>query len=210
MAALALLRTARAKLARDRRLPLGSLLRRGVRYAWELASARWYLRGVSAVGPHARTLGRPRIDNEGTLALGAHVLLRSVNVPVELAVAPGATLAIGDGCRLNYGCSIAATQEVRIGRHVRIGTYVTIADNDFHDLHRRALRPPARPVIIEDHVWIGGKASITKGVRIGTGAVVGIGAVVTRDVPPFAIVAGVPARVIGAVDAARFEPEALP
>jgi len=93
---------------------------------------------------------------------------------------------------------------------VRIGPYVTIADSDFHDLHQRGVRPPSAAVTIGDHVWIGGKASILKGVTIGRGAVVGIGSVVTRDVPPFAIVAGVPARVIGAVDEARFVPETLP
>jgi maltose O-acetyltransferase len=210
MAITMMLRTVQSKLRRDRSLPISTLIGRGVRYVWELGSARWRLRAASVVGAHARTLGRPRIDNAGVLTLGAHVLLRSVNVPVELAVSPGARLTIGDGCRLNYGCSIAATEEVRIGNHVRIGTYVNIADNDFHDLHRRGVRPASQPVIIENHVWIGGKASITKGVRIGYGAVVGIGAVVTRDVPPFAIVAGVPARVIGQVDPLRFEPEQLP
>jgi acetyltransferase-like isoleucine patch superfamily enzyme len=204
------LRTAMQKLRRDRALPWRALAQRGVRYAWELTSARVRLREVSHVGAHTRTLGRPNIDNQGTLSLGAHVLLRSVNVPVELAVSPGATLAIGDGCRLNYGVSIAATSRVTIGAHVRIGPYVTIADSDFHDLHQRGVRPPSAAVTIGDHVWIGGKASILKGVTIGRGAVVGIGSVVTRDVPPFAIVAGVPARVIGAVDEARFVPETLP
>jgi len=198
------------KLQRDRAHSWRVLARRGGRYAWELTSARIRLRGVTRVGAHARTLGRPNIDNQGTLELGAHVLLRSVNVPVELAVAPGASLTIGDGCRLNYGVSIAATSRVEIGAHVRLGPYVTIADSDFHDLHQRGVRPPSQAVRIADHVWIGGKASILKGVTIGRGAVVGIGAVVTRDVPAFAIVAGVPARVIGMVDSERFVPERLP
>lgn len=205
-----LLSTVRAKLQRDRALPVGTLVRRGVRYVWELASARLRLRGATRVGVHARTLGTPNIDNQGTLDIGAHVLLRSVNVPVELAVSPGATLSIGDGCRLNYGVSIASTKSVRIGKHVRMGPYVTIADSDFHDLHRRGVRPASRPVTIEDHAWIGGKASICKGVTIGYASVVGIGSVVTCDVPPYTIVAGAPARPIGRVDEARFEPETLP
>jgi acetyltransferase-like isoleucine patch superfamily enzyme len=202
-------RTMWHKVQRDRALPWRVLAARGARYAWELTTARVRLRGATSVGAHARTLGRPAIDNQGTLAIGAHVLLRSVHVPVELAVSPGATLRIGDGCRLNYGVSIAATVQVELGAHVRVGPYVTIADSDFHDLHQRGVRPPSRPVHIGDHVWIGGKASITKGVTIGRGAVVGIAAVVTRDVPPFAIVAGVPARVIGMVDETRFVPETL-
>lgn len=204
------IRTALAKWRRDAHIPLTLRLRRGARYAWELASARWYLRAASRVGAHARTLARPRIDNQGDLRLGAHVLLRSVNVPVELAVAPGARLEIGDGCRLNYGVSIAATEHVVLGRHVRLGPYVTIADTDFHDPHHRARRPPSQPVRISDDVWVGGKASILKGVTIGRGAIVGIGAVVTRDVAPFTVVAGVPARPIGRVDEARFVPEMVP
>jgi len=210
MAAAALLRTAVGKWRRDAATPLHVRAQRALRYVWELTSARLRLRAATQVGPHARTLGTPRIDNQGTLTLGAHVLLRSVNVPVELAVSPGATLTIGDGCRLNYGVSIAATSRVEIGAHVRIGTYVSIADTDFHDLHRRGERPPSRPVVIEDHVWIGGKATVMRGVRIGRAAVIGTGAVVTRDVAPFAIVAGVPARVVGQVDPLRFEPETLP
>ena len=52
-------------------------------------------------------------------------------------------------------------------------------------------------VVIEDDVWIGSRATILAGVTVGRGAIVGAGAVVTRSVPPMAIVAGVPARVIG-------------
>jgi maltose O-acetyltransferase len=210
MLAVATLRSGVVKWRRASAQPLPQRLRQALRYGWELVTARWYLRHATGVGPHARTLCQPRIDNAGTLTLGAHVLLRSVNVPVELAVSPGATLRIGDGCRLNYGVSIAATQRVELGAHVRVGPYVNIVDSDFHDLHRRGQRPPSRPVVIEDHVWIGAKASVLRGVRIGRGAVVGTAAVVTRDVPPFAIVAGVPARVVGRVDEARFEPETLP
>jgi maltose O-acetyltransferase len=204
------LHTVRQKAFRDRGLPLHALVRKGLRYLTELAVARVHLRAVDVVGAHARTNGRPRIDNQGRIELGAHVLLRSVNVPVELCTEPGALLTIGDGVRLNYGVSVGATSHIAIGAHVRIGPYVMVTDSDFHDLHRRWLRPTPRPVVIEDHVWIGAKASVMKGVRIGRGAVVATGAVVTRDVPPFTIVAGVPAVPVGMVDEAQFVPESLP
>jgi maltose O-acetyltransferase len=204
------LRTMRTKTLRDRGLPWRTLLRKGARYVIELALARLHLRAVDAVGTHARTNGRPRIDNQGRMEIGAHVLLRSVNVPVELVTEPGALLTIGAGTRLNYGVSVGVTSHVAIGAHVRIGPYVMITDSDFHDVHRRGVRPPSRPVVIEDHVWIGAKASVLKGVRIGRGSVVATGAVVTRDVPPFTIVGGVPAAPVGRVDEAQFVPESLP
>ncbi len=201
--------TMAAKVLRDRELPLDVVIGKGLRYVHELAFARWYLRAVDVVGAHARTLGRPRIVNHGRMEIGAHVLLRSVNVPVELCTDPGALLTIGDGTRLNYGVSIAATERVTIGAHVRVGPYVMIVDNDFHEVHRRGQRPPSQPVVIEDHVWIGAKASILRGVRVGRGAIVATGAVVTRDVPDFTIVAGVPAAPVGLVNPDLFVPETL-
>lgn len=197
------------KAQRDARLPWHVVVRKGVQYLAGLVSARLHLRAVNTVGAHARTTGRPRIDNSGRIEMGAHVLLRSVNVPVELCTEAGALLTIGDGTRLNYGVSVGATERIAIGAHVRVGPYVMITDSDFHDVHRRWMRPPSRPVVIEDHVWIGAKASILKGVRVGRGSVVATGAVVTRDVPPFTIVAGVPAAPVGLVNQDLFVPETL-
>jgi acetyltransferase-like isoleucine patch superfamily enzyme len=93
---------------------------------------------------------------------------------------------------------------------------VTIADSDFHPLEPlarladaialspvgdRSRRPPVepRPVVIGDDVWIGYNATVLKGVRVGDGAVIAPGAVVTRDVPPGVEVAGNPARPVGGV-----------
>ncbi len=200
----ALLMTCYRKLQRDRALGLHIVVRRGFRYVRELLTARYYLRAATTVGGHARTLARPRIDNLGRIDIGSHVLIRSVNVPAELATEPGGTLRIGDGTRINYGASIAAAASVDIGARVRIGPYVMIVDTDFHDAYERSVRPAASPVVIGDDVWIGAKASVLKGVRIGNGAIIGVGAVVTHDVAPFAIVAGVPARQIGTLDRTRF------
>lgn len=204
----ATIRTLLAKASRDADLPLTLRARKGIRYLWELATARFRLRAVDKVGAHARTLGKPRIENMGRMELGRDVLLRSVNVPVELATGPDGILFIGDGVRLNYGVSIAAQKAVVIGNRTRIGPYVMIVDSDFHDAYHRSERPESHPVIIEDDVWIGAKASVLRGVRVGRGAIIGTGAVVTRDVEPFSIVAGVPARVVAHLDEAHFVPEA--
>lgn len=82
-----------------------------------------------------------------------------------------------------------------IGDHVDIATEVMIY-NAAHNVQSEEFEAVKKPVIIEDYVFIGPRAIILPGVRIGKGGVVGAGAVVTRDVLPFTIVGGVPAKVI--------------
>lgn len=183
---------------------VSQIVSKSARYAKELATAKLYLATVDQVGPGVRTLEQPRIENLGFMSLGAHVLLRSVNVPVELATGPGARLEIGDDCSINYGVSIGCTESIRIGARCRLGPYVMIVDSAFHELLDRSKRPPSQPIVIEDDVWIGAKASIMPGVRIGRGAVVGTAAVVTKDIPPFSVVAGVPAKLVKTLDAEKF------
>ncbi len=183
---------------------LSEVVSKSARYARELASARLYLAAVDEVGAGVRTLAQPRIENRGFMAIGAHTLLRSVNVPVELASGPGARLEIGDDCSINYGVSIGCTESIRIGARCRLGPYVMIVDSAFHELTDRSKRPAPQPVVIEDDVWVGAKASIMPGVHLGRGAVVGTAAVVTKDVPPFSVVAGVPARLVKTIDPAHF------
>ena len=180
------------------------LVSTSTRYVVELASARLYLSAVNEVGAGVRTLERPRIDNQGWMGIGHHTLLRSVNVPVELATTAGARLTIGADCSINYGVSIGCTELIRIGERCRLGPYVRIVDSAFHELLDRSKRPASQPVVIEDDVWIGAKASIMPGVTIGRGSVVGTAAVVTKDVPPFSVVAGVPARIVKTLDPAKF------
>jgi maltose O-acetyltransferase len=194
----------RAKVDRDSKLGLLAIVRKGLRYGSELATAPWYLLDADEVGRGVRTLHRPRIDNQGHLRIGRGTLLRSVIVPVELGIGPGATLEIGEDCSLNYGVSVGAMGSVRLGNRVRLGPYAMVIDSDFHDLYDRKTRPPPRPVVLEDDVWIGAKATVLPGVTIGRGSVVGVGSVVNTDVPPFTVVAGVPAKPIKTLDPARF------
>lgn len=201
-------RTAWEKLQRDKhKLSARVLLRKAYSYAQGVVLARVALASVDEVGEGVRTIGWPRIENFGHMRIGKHTSLRSVNVPLELCTGEGGKLSIGRQCSLNYGVSIGATGSITIGDRTRLGPYVMVVDTDFHDPLRRAQRPPPRPVHIGDDVWIGAKANIMPGVTIGRGAIVGTGAVVTRDVPAFAVVAGVPARVLHTLDAEKFEPE---
>lgn len=200
----ALVETIAARVRRDRHLGWRILARRARRFVVELMMARVRLRAADAVGARARTLGTPRLVNDGRIEIGPEALIRSVPVPVELCTGPGGVLRIGRSVCINYGVSIHADAAVTIGDRVRIGPYAMIVDTDFHEPLDRARRPAAEPVVVEDDAWIGSRASVLKGVRIGRGAIVGVGAVVTRDVPPFTIVGGVPARRIGTLDQARF------
>lgn len=112
----------------------------------------------------------------------------------SLYINPGAHLELGSGYA-NNGLNLSCFERVSIGREVAIAEHVTIRDSDDHVLSG-ASRPTTAPVTIGNHVWIGMNAIILKGVTIGDGAVIAAGGVVTRDIPPAALAAGVPARVI--------------
>lgn len=110
----------------------------------------------------------------------------------------GQNTYIGDHVYLNYACTILDNNEVRIGSHVMFGPSVQIYTAS-HDLQAEARNQGwevARPIVVEDNVWVGGGAILLPGITVGRSAVVGAGAVVTRDVPANTVVAGNPARVI--------------
>ncbi len=91
---------------------------------------------------------------------------------------------------------------VRIGRHVMIGPeLMALSRNhriaDLKKPMREQGRKADRRIVIEDDVWIGGRVILLPGISVGRGAVVGAGSVVTKDVPPFSIVAGNPAKIVG-------------
>ena len=104
---------------------------------------------------------------------------------------------------LNVTCTILDTHEVRIGHHVMIGPAVQIycAAHLLQAKARNEGWEVAKPVVIEENVWIGGGAILLPGVTIGRNAVVGAGAVVSRSVPANTLVAGNPARVIREIEA---------
>ena len=114
----------------------------------------------------------------------------------------GQNIYLGDQVYLNVLCTILDCNEVRIGHHVMIGPAVQIytAAHDLQAETRIQGWEVARPVTIEDNVWLGGGAILLPGVRIGRNAVVGAGAVVSRDVPANTVVAGNPARVVREIE----------
>ena len=114
----------------------------------------------------------------------------------------GQNIHIGDHVYLNVLCTILDCGEVRIGHHVMFGPAVQVftAAHLLQAEGRIQGLEIAKPIAIEDNVWIGGGAILLPGVRIGRNAVVGAGAVVTRDVPANTVVAGNPARVIREIE----------
>lgn len=122
----------------------------------------------------------------------------------------GGRISIGDRCYIGTS-HLVCHSGITIGNDVIISWGVTIVDHDSHSLDWELRKNDVanwglgkkdwtgvsiRPVVIQDKVWIGFGASILKGVTVGEGAVIGANAVVTRDVPPYAVVAGNPSRVI--------------
>lgn len=111
----------------------------------------------------------------------------------------GHRLRIGNNSGLGENCRLLG--QVNIGDDVMMGPdcIIMTLGHEYRDRScpmRLQGNTPERPVIIEDDVWIGVRVTILPGIRIGCGAIVAAGAVVTRDVPPYCIVGGVPARVI--------------
>ena len=168
---------------------------------------RWH--GVS-VGSRSKIFGLPLIQRHAgsTITLGDDVHLRSwfASSPLGLRRCVLATwqrdaeLTLGDGAGLS-GAVICAATRIAIGRRVQIGAHTTIVDTDFHPLDAELRRHRPRdgdmlPVVVEDDVWIGMSVLVLKGSRIGAGAVIGAGSVVTGAIPERALAAGNPARVL--------------
>ncbi len=120
---------------------------------------------------------------------------------------PKASIVIGEGCELSGTSVSCRSTAVVLGRRVLVAPDVIITDSDFHapwPVERRAVDPGTdrdRPVHIGDGAWIGMRCIILKGVTIGSGAIIGAGSVVTRDIPANAVACGSPARVVRQCDA---------
>ena len=112
----------------------------------------------------------------------------------DIRVFNHANLTIGSGY-LNGFVQIICAKNIQIGENVAIARDVIIRDTDAHTVEN-GKHKKNQEVVIGDHVWIGTRAIIMKGVHIGDGAIIAAGAIVTKDVPPNTIVAGVPAKVI--------------
>jgi len=166
-----------------------------------IATARlraWLFRGLGCSGLHKGLVGAGvRIDYPHGVRIGGRTQLEA-DVWLKL-VSQEARLRIGAYSFIGRGVEIDVSEQVTIGDHVLIAPGVFITDHS-HNIKAGLLIDAqgcsSAPVCIGDDVWIGARAVILPGVNIGRGAVIGAGAVVTRNVAANSVVAGVPARLL--------------
>lgn len=159
----------------------------------------WYRRHFTSLGGVPTLIGWPAVSNDGELHLGQGCTLISQIHKVSLGVYKGATLKLGHNVVINNGTIISARLGIDIGEGTAIGYHCLLMDSDHHAL-APGLPVSEAPIVIGKHVWLASKVSVLPGVTIGDFAVVATGAVVTKDVPPYAVVGGVPAKVLRYVD----------
>ena len=161
---------------------------------------RWYIRLLAPLyqhrGRHSVIHHSVRMDTPPyrQFRLGRYSVIES-GACINNAVGD---VIIGDYTRIGLHNTIIGP--VNIGHHVNLaqGITVTALNHNFEDSEKRIDEQGVctTPVVIEDDVWIGANAVILPGVRVGTHSVVAAGAVVTKEVPPHSIVAGIPAKII--------------
>lgn len=175
----------------------------------EKSIKREFTKGAILSGEIEVTI-RANLLNHGSRAnvrLGKYVVIDGTLECYEKGM-----LSIGDYSFIGRS-RIFAAHNICIGKGALISDNVIILDSDLHSSSASKRFEvavawsmgrfpnvyegiPGKPVVIADHVWIGANSVILKGITIGEGAIVGAGSVVTKDVPPYTIVAGNPAKII--------------
>ncbi len=153
------------------------------------------------------------VDKSALISPDARINPRGgkINIGKSTTIAPGAAIqgcvSLGDNTSVQYHSMLIGytapdgeNGSVVIGNNVRIAAYTVMiaANHNFSDLDKPICRQGLSyaPIRIENDVWIGSRVNIMAGVTIGTGSVIGAGAVVTHDIPPYSVAVGCPARVI--------------
>jgi acetyltransferase-like isoleucine patch superfamily enzyme len=166
-----------------------------VNYIKYRIKGKFYEYKFTEIKPGLRIKGLgPRIIFHGKLIAGRNLILRSITQPIEISGENDAEIIIGDDVFINTGAIIAAKKRISIGNDTIIGDQVIIYDTDWHGIDKEEIL--SYPVEIGNHVWIGARAIILKGVKIGDNSIIGAGSVVTKNVDDNTIVAGNPAKYI--------------
>ncbi len=129
-------------------------------------------------------------------ALGIRIGAKST-ILMSTEMHRSADLTIGSHTVINQHCLLDGRGGLQIGNNVNISSHVLLVAGSHAVQDGQSFQGSARQVVVEDYVWLCTRALVLPGVTIGCGAVVAAGAVVTKSVEPYAIVAGVPAQKIG-------------
>ncbi|MGN6491488.1 MAG: acyltransferase [Agriterribacter sp.] len=177
-----------------------------------LVKRRLLLNTNNAVGKKSRFTGNPIIKMAaGTkLIIGNNVTINSnkrgyhlnMHSPCKILLDyPGGVIVIGDNTRI-HGTCLHAYERIEIGKNCLIAANTQIMDSNAHELsfdnvsNRINTHGKAKPVFIEDNVWLGTNVVILPGVRIGAGSVISANSVVSKDIPANCIAVGNPATVV--------------
>ena len=157
-------------------------------------------------------IGKPKVyhplllNGNGTIQFGSNVqigVINSTNFYSHYTYLEARTaeskISIGSNTSINNAFSAIAYLEITIGDNVLIGNNCSMIDNDGHhlDINKRTNTiPVAKPITIENNVFIGNQVTVLKGVTIGENSVIGSGSIVTKSIPKNVIAAGNPAKII--------------
>jgi acetyltransferase-like isoleucine patch superfamily enzyme len=146
----------------------------------------------SMIGGH----GSVYVERGGAIELGGHT---SIMHGPEIVIGPDARLSIGSSVYVGAYCNLRCAARITIGDGVRLAQFVSLVDSNYEFKRRDTAIGGSVPgfIAIGAGAWLGAQVVVLPNVTIGEGAVVGAASVVTRDVAPYAIVVGNPARVVG-------------
>lgn len=173
----------------------------GSRAAAHFRTAWWRLMKMQVSA--GTLLPRLRVTWPHQVSLGADCTLEhDIYFKYDGIWAPGPSIIISDRVFIGFGCEFNARRRIEIGSDCLIASGCKFIDHD-HGTARRDI--PMREqtggaeaeIVLEEDVWLGVNVAVLKGVRIGRGAIVAAGAIVTKDVPAYEIWGGVPARRLG-------------
>ena len=151
--------------------------------------------GAESFGSHADMYGKVRFKLEGGAVFGRGFIAEGQISTVSITVRENATLIVGDDVYMNYGVTVEACHEIRIGNHVLMAPLVSIIDDNRHETEPGAVLYKG-PVVIGNNVWLARSVTVIPGASIGDGCVIAANSVVSTEIPPNSFAAGAPARVI--------------
>lgn len=177
---------------------------RKIRNVFNAIYSIWIKNGLGSSFEHTIICHGCTFHGLKNIQIGNYTYISSHSILSTWTVENEPVLKIGNNCNIGEYNHYSAANKIIIGNGVLTGRWVTITDNDHGSFTKEQLQvsPIIRPIVpkgeivIDDNVWIGDKATILAGVHIGEGSIIGANSVVTKDIPPFSIAVGNPAKII--------------